>query len=89
MLAPTRELVQQIGKEVKSYASQYGMHVAITFGGGSRYEQSKTLKSGCEVVVATPGRLIDFLKDKVRALRCGTKPDVVPWRGPSSWLPRC
>jgi ATP-dependent RNA helicase DDX42 len=65
VLAPTRELVQQIGREVKSYATQYGMQVAAIYGGGSRYEQSKVLKAGCEVIVATPGRLLDFLKDKV------------------------
>lgn len=73
VLAPTRELVQQIGREVKSYATQYGMQVAVIYGGGSRYEQSKVLKAGCEVIVATPGRLLDFLKDKVR------------WIGHGSW----
>ena len=34
------------------------------YGGGSRWEQAKDLKEGAEIVVATPGRLIDLIKDK-------------------------
>ncbi len=39
------------------------------YGGGSRWEQVKAVKEGCEVLVATPGRLIDLVKAKATNLR--------------------
>ncbi|EGD75963.1 vasa [Salpingoeca rosetta] len=69
LLAPTRELCMQISQNTRRYAKHYNIRVATVYGGGSRYEQVKTLKDGCEVVVATPGRLIDLIKDKATNLR--------------------
>ncbi|CAN6469038.1 unnamed protein product [Victoria cruziana] len=62
--APTRELAQQIYIEAKKFSKCYGLRVSGVFGGMSKLDQFKELKAGCEIVVATPGRLIDMLKMK-------------------------
>lgn len=62
--APTRELAQQIYMETKKFAKPHGIRVSGVYGGMSKLEQIKELKAGCEVIVATPGRLIDILKLK-------------------------
>lgn len=62
--APTRELAQQIYSETKKFAKAYGIRISGVYGGMSKFEQFKELKAGCEVVVATPGRLIDMIKMK-------------------------
>ncbi|KAH7578240.1 hypothetical protein ACOSP7_000549 [Xanthoceras sorbifolium] len=62
--APTRELAQQIYLETKKFAKSHGIRVSAVYGGMSKLEQFKELKAGCEIVVATPGRLIDMLKMK-------------------------
>lgn len=64
ILAPTRELVQQICENISKYACFSNIkHVAI-YGGQSSATQIKYLKSNPEIIVATPGRLIDFLIKK-------------------------
>ncbi|CAN0878276.1 DEAD-box ATP-dependent RNA helicase 24 [Linum grandiflorum] len=62
--APTRELAHQIYLEAKKFAKPYGIRVSAVYGGMSKLEQFKELKAGCEMVVATPGRLIDMIKMK-------------------------
>ncbi|KAG1338805.1 DEAD-box ATP-dependent RNA helicase 24 [Cocos nucifera] len=62
--APTRELAHQIYLEAKKFAKPYGIQVAAVYGGMSKLDQFKELKAGCEIVIATPGRLIDLLKMK-------------------------
>ncbi|CAL4939078.1 unnamed protein product [Urochloa decumbens] len=62
--APTRELAHQIYLEAKKFAKPYNLRVAAVYGGVSKFDQFKELKAGCEVVIATPGRLIDLLKAK-------------------------
>lgn len=69
ILAPTRELAQQIYTEARRFAKHYGLSVACVYGGGNRWEQVKALKSCREIVVATPGRLIDLVKDKATNFR--------------------
>jgi ATP-dependent RNA helicase DDX42 len=64
VLAPTRELADQIYSEAKRFAKAYGLRVAVVYGGASKQDQFKTLRSGVEIVVATPGRLIDMIKMK-------------------------
>ena len=61
IMAPTRELVQQIAKEIKRLARPMGISCAAVFGGSGVASQISDLKRGAEVVVATPGRLIDLL----------------------------
>ncbi|XP_072976138.1 DEAD-box ATP-dependent RNA helicase 24 [Typha angustifolia] len=62
--APTRELAHQIYLEAKKFAKPHNLRVAAVYGGVSKLDQFKELKAGCEIVVATPGRLIDLLKMK-------------------------
>ncbi|KAG0280709.1 ATP-dependent RNA helicase ddx42 [Linnemannia exigua] len=64
VLAPTRELADQIYSEAKRFAKAYSLRVAVVYGGASKQDQFKTLRSGVEIVVATPGRLIDMIKIK-------------------------
>jgi len=69
ILAPTRELAQQIYTEAKKYAKVYNITCACAFGGGSLYEQTLACQEGCEILVCTPGRLIDLIKKKGTNLR--------------------
>ncbi|KAI9356766.1 P-loop containing nucleoside triphosphate hydrolase protein [Zopfochytrium polystomum] len=69
VLAPTRELANQIWTEIKKFGKGYGIRSAVIFGGASKHEQVKELRAGVEVVVATPGRLIDLIKTKATNLR--------------------
>ncbi|CAN7006697.1 unnamed protein product [Brassica oleracea var. botrytis] len=62
--APTRELAHQIYLEAKKFSKAYGLRVSAVYGGMGKHEQFRELKAGCEIVVATPGRLIDMLKMK-------------------------
>lgn len=55
ILAPTRELSQQIYTEAKKFCKVFGISVVCCYGGGSKWEQSKDLEQGAEIVVATPG----------------------------------
>ncbi|KAB7500849.1 ATP-dependent RNA helicase DDX42, partial [Armadillidium nasatum] len=64
ILAPTRELAQQIYTEAKRFGKAYNIQVVCAYGGGSKWEQSKALEAGAEIVVATPGRMIDMIKMK-------------------------
>ncbi|KAM3250731.1 hypothetical protein P3L10_004801 [Capsicum annuum] len=62
VLAPTRELAQQIEHETVKLAHYLGIKVVSIVGGQSIEEQSFRIRQGCEVVIATPGRLLDFFK---------------------------
>ncbi|KAM7501702.1 hypothetical protein LguiB_000606 [Lonicera macranthoides] len=63
VLAPTRELAQQIEKEVKAFSmSLESFRTAIVVGGTNISEQRSELRAGVNVVVATPGRFIDHLQ---------------------------
>lgn len=62
ILAPTRELAIQIYNEARKFAKVYDLRVVCAYGGGSKWEQSQALKEGAEIVVATPGRIIDHIK---------------------------
>ncbi|XP_010518432.1 PREDICTED: DEAD-box ATP-dependent RNA helicase 24 isoform X1 [Camelina sativa] len=70
--APTRELAHQIFLEAKKFSKAYGLRVSAVYGGMSKHEQFKELKAGCEIVVATPGRLIDMLKMKALTMMRAT-----------------
>ncbi len=62
VLAPTRELAVQVRHALTAYGAGAGLRVAAIIGGASMSEQVKTLGRGTDVVVATPGRLIDHLR---------------------------
>src|SRR3954470_15530057 len=61
VVAPTRELVVQIEENVRAYAKHLPLRMATVFGGVSERPQLEALRSGVELVVATPGRLIDLM----------------------------
>lgn len=67
--APTRELCQQIYHEARKFGKAYNLHALCVYGGGSKWEQSNAVKEGCEILVATPGRLIDLVKLKATNLQ--------------------
>ncbi|MEM2786544.1 MAG: DEAD/DEAH box helicase [Candidatus Nitrosotenuis sp.] len=62
ILAPTRELAIQITNEIKKFAKYTGIKVVSIYGGQGIGVQLQALRHGVEIVVATPGRLIDHLK---------------------------
>jgi len=62
IMAPTRELAMQISDEIKKFGKYTGIKVATVYGGQGMGIQLDTLHRGVEIVVATPGRLIDHLK---------------------------
>lgn len=69
VLAPTRELAQQIAECATTIAKITNFRVTSVMGGKKYATQIKQLKEGCDVLIATPGRLIDLLDQKVLTLR--------------------
>ncbi|KAK7239140.1 helicase [Aureococcus anophagefferens] len=61
ILAPARELALQIWREAKRFANPLGLRAIAVYGGAKVADQIADLKRGAEIVVATPGRLIDIL----------------------------
>ena len=61
VLAPTRELVAQIHENVSAYAKHLPLRVATVFGGVSERPQMQALRTGVDLVIATPGRLMDLM----------------------------
>jgi ATP-dependent RNA helicase DeaD len=91
ILAPTRELAVQITKEIKSIAKNHNMHVFAIYGGQGMGGQKALLRKGFDIIVATPGRLLDHvhqgtlrlahmnlivLDEADRMLDIGFKPDI-------------
>merc|ERR1719402_1217092 len=71
IMAPTRELAQQIEEETNKFGEPLGIRTVAVIGGLSREEQGFKLRLGCEIVIATPGRLIDVLENRYLVLsRC-------------------
>ncbi len=64
VLAPTRELADQVANNVKAYAKHSKLRVACVFGGIDMKPQTLELKAGVEVLIATPGRLLDHIEAK-------------------------
>ncbi len=67
ILAPTRELASQIAETFRTLGRPLGTRVALLFGGVPKGRQARQRAGGVDVVVATPGRLIDHMQD--RAIR--------------------
>jgi len=61
ILVPTRELVVQVVEQVKKLSAYMSVRVEGVYGGGNINTQSAQIEAGLDVLVATPGRLIDFL----------------------------
>ena len=62
ILAPTRELAIQIHKDAMKFASDLGLKFALVYGGVDYDKQRAQLQAGADVIIATPGRLIDYVK---------------------------
>jgi ATP-dependent RNA helicase RhlB len=69
ILAPTRELVVQIEKDAQQLGAHCGFAVQAIYGGVDYMKQKNALLEGADVVVGTPGRLIDYLKQKIYSLK--------------------
>ncbi len=64
VLLPTRELADQVAQAIKAYAKHTQLRCAVVFGGMDMKPQTLELKRGVEVLVATPGRLLDHIEAK-------------------------
>ncbi len=64
ILTPTRELAAQVEENVKAYAKYLSLRSTVVFGGVDIMPQIKALRAGAEIVVATPGRLLDHVQQK-------------------------
>lgn len=69
VLAPTRELAQQIQAVATDFGKRIGIRNTCVFGGAPKRPQQNDLQRGCEIVIATPGRLIDFLQQETTNLK--------------------
>ena len=69
IIAPTRELVIQIDAEAKLLGGPAGFRILPVFGGIDYLKQRDEISKGVDVLIGTPGRLIDYLKQKVYSLR--------------------
>lgn len=64
VLTPTRELADQIDQNVQNYIKNLPLRHTVLFGGVNMDKQTADLRAGCEIVVATVGRLLDHVKQK-------------------------
>lgn len=65
ILSPTRELAMQIHESFQKLAAQTGLHAVVVVGGMNEQWQLQALRKGAQVVIATPGRLSDFMNRKL------------------------
>jgi len=68
ILTPTRELADQVAANVQSYAKHTALRSAVVFGGVDMNPQSEQLRRGVEILIATPGRLLDHVQQKTANL---------------------
>lgn len=69
ILAPTRELAVQIQEVVRVYANAVRMNSTCLYGGAPKGAQIRNVRQGCEIIVATPGRLLDLINDGIFTLK--------------------
>jgi ATP-dependent RNA helicase RhlB len=69
ILAPTRELVVQIEQDAQALGRHCGLTIQAIYGGVDYMKQRDALRDGADVIIGTPGRLIDYLKQKVYSLK--------------------
>lgn len=65
ILVPTRELAAQVFESVQTYGANSPLHAELIVGGASIGQQTRQLRRGCDIIVATTGRLIDHVKQRV------------------------
>ena len=64
ILAPTRELASQIDERFRAYGRGLSLRTAVIFGGVNQHHQVKALKAGVDILIATPGRLLDLCNQR-------------------------
>src|SRR3990172_7091191 len=64
VLSPTRELATQIGESFRVYGKHLSHRSAVIFGGVGHEPQRRALRSGVDILVATPGRLLDLMNER-------------------------
>ncbi len=69
VLSPTRELAAQIAENMRGYAKYLNLSVQCVFGGIPVCKQARALVPGCDILVATPGRLLDLIDQRALTLR--------------------
>ena len=69
IIAPTRELAMQIDKDARAIGRHTGLRTALIYGGVDYDKQRQQLHDGCDVIIATPGRLLDYFKQHVFSFR--------------------
>ncbi len=69
VLSPTRELAAQIAENIRGYAKFLNLSVQCIFGGVPVGKQARALVPGCDILVATPGRLLDLIDQRALTLR--------------------
>ena len=69
IVTPTRELAIQINESFKTYGKYTGLKSAVIFGGVNQFSQVTALQAGIDILVATPGRLLDLMKQRYISLR--------------------
>lgn len=69
ILTPTRELAIQIDESIKSYGRNLNVRSLVIFGGVKQGAQEKDLRRGVDILVATPGRLLDFISQRIISLK--------------------
>ena len=65
ILAPTRELAIQIAKDAENLGKHTGLSFALAYGGTGYEKQQKAIEAGADILIGTPGRIIDYWKKKV------------------------
>ncbi len=65
VIAPTRELAIQIDKDARNIGRHTGLKTALIYGGVDYDKQRQQLQNGCDIIIATPGRLLDYYKQHV------------------------
>jgi len=69
ILAPTRELAIQIHKDATTLGRHTDLRIALAYGGTGYEQQRQTIQNGVDILIGTPGRLIDYFKQRVYHLR--------------------
>ena len=69
ILAPTRELAIQIHKDAEQLGANTDFKIALAYGGTDYEKQRRTIQAGADILIGTPGRIIDYLKQRVFSLK--------------------
>jgi ATP-dependent RNA helicase RhlE len=69
VMTPTRELAAQIGESFETYGKHLRLTSTVIFGGVSQHKQERALRRGVDILVATPGRLLDLMQQNIISLK--------------------